>query len=35
VQALLVDPVVDKVDSVVELVDVMVELQAEYLGYLS
>jgi alpha-galactosidase len=35
VQALLVDPVVDKVDSVVALVDVMVELQAEYLGYLS
>ena len=34
VQALLVDPVVDKVSVVPELVDVMVELQSEFLGYL-
>lgn len=34
VQALLVDPVVDKVDAIAELVDVMIERQSDYLGYL-
>jgi alpha-galactosidase len=34
VQALLVDPVVDKVGAVEPLVDAMVGLQPEYLGYL-
>ena len=34
VQALLVDPVVDRVGAVEPLVEAMVELQPEYLGYL-
>lgn len=34
VQALLVDPVVDRVAAVEPLVDAMIELQPEYLGYL-
>ncbi len=34
VQALMVDPVVDKARCLPELVDVMVSLQREYLGYL-
>jgi len=35
VQALLVDPVVDRVGEAERLVDTMIELQPEYLGYLS
>ena len=34
VQALLVDPIVDKYAAVKDLVDTMLELQADYLGYL-
>ena len=34
-QALLVDPVVDKVGAAEELIDTMIELQPEHLGYLS
>ena len=33
-QALLVDPVVDRVAAVEPLIDTMVELQSDYLGYL-
>ncbi|MDP6376570.1 MAG: hypothetical protein QF921_00150 [Pseudomonadales bacterium] len=33
-QALLVDPVVDKVEAAVELLDVMISQQSDYLGYL-
>lgn len=33
-QALLVDPVVDKVDAAVQLLDQMISLQPEFLGYL-
>lgn len=34
-QALLVDPVVDKVDAAEKLIETMISLQPEYLGYLS
>jgi alpha-galactosidase len=34
-QALLVDPVVDKVDAAREMLDTMISLQPEYLGYLT
>ncbi|MBW2240373.1 MAG: alpha-glucosidase [Deltaproteobacteria bacterium] len=34
-QALLVDPVVDKVDAAYDLVETMISLQPEYLGYLN
>jgi alpha-galactosidase len=33
-QALLVDPIVDKYASAKELLDTMLELQAEYLAYI-
>ena len=33
-QALLVDPVVDKVDAAQDLIEAMISLQPEYLGYL-
>ena len=35
VQALLVDPVVDRSEAAESLVDTMIELQSDYLGYLS
>ena len=34
VQALLVDPVVDRVDAIEPMVDTMIELQSDHLGYL-
>jgi alpha-galactosidase len=34
-QALLVDPVVDRVGAAEPLIEKMIELQPEYLGYLS
>ncbi len=34
-QALLVDPVVDKVDAAAELIEMMISLQPEYLAYLA
>ena len=33
-QALLVDPIVDKYRATVELLDTMLELQSDYLGYI-
>jgi alpha-galactosidase len=34
-QALLVDPVVDRVDAAEDLIEAMISLQPEYLGYLA